>query len=152
MVDFIHHSEKFSDARWEDPPERLRVLNVLLELVERAEPIPVAAAVSLEDYNALTVEEQRMCRHPYYLAFQTVTSNLGFAVGSKDLAMKGERARADVEADKKGLPRGRVGLHHTRKGLDGLREVPWLHRVLRKNCGMYSSVQTCSDIGWLPTR
>ncbi len=104
MVDFIHHSEKFSDARWEDPPERLRVLNVLLELVERAEPIPVAAAVSLEDYNALTVEEQRMCRHPYYLAFQTVTSNLGFAVGSKDLAMKGERARADVEADKKGLP------------------------------------------------
>jgi hypothetical protein len=104
MVDFIHHSEKFSDPRWEDQAERLRVLKVLLEVVERAEVIPVAAAVSLNDYNNLTPEQQGMCRDPYYLAFQTVTSNLGFAAGSKDLRMKGDRARADMEADKRGLP------------------------------------------------
>src|SRR6202044_3550657 len=104
MTDFIHHSEKFSDSRWEDQSERLRVLNILLEVIERAEAIPVAAAVSLKDYNGFTVEQQKMCRDPYYLAFQTVTSNLGFAVGSKDLGIKVERARADVEADKKGLP------------------------------------------------
>jgi len=102
MADFIHHSEKFSDSRWANQSERLRVLDVLLEVIERTEAIPVAAAVSLKDYNSLSLEEQRMCRAPYYLAFQTVTSNLGFAAGSKDLGIKVEKARADVEADKKG--------------------------------------------------
>jgi hypothetical protein len=104
MVDFVHHSEDFSDARWGNQAERLRVLNLLLEIIERAEAIPVAAAVSLADYSRLTPEQQLMCRDPYYLAFQAVTSNLGFAAGSVDLGIKVDRARADVEAEKLGLP------------------------------------------------
>ncbi|MGH9712225.1 MAG: hypothetical protein ACRD5M_02890 [Candidatus Acidiferrales bacterium] len=104
MVDFIHHAEDFSAPRWGNQLERLRVLNLLLEVIERSEAIPVAAAVSLSDYNNLTLEQQRMCRDPYYLAFQAVTSNLGFAAGSKDLSTKVRRARADVDAEKKGLP------------------------------------------------
>lgn len=104
MVDFVHHSEKFSDSRWANQLERLRVLNLMLNVIERSDAIPVAAAISLNDYKNLTLEQQRKCRDPYYLAFQTVTSNLGFAVGSKDLSIKIERARADVDAEKKGLP------------------------------------------------
>ena len=68
----------------------MRILNLLLTIIGRTEAIPVAAAVSLQDYNELTPEQQRLCRDPYYLAFQAVTSNLGFAVGSKDPGLKVE--------------------------------------------------------------
>jgi hypothetical protein len=104
MVDFVHHSEDFSDRRWEEHDERMRILNQLLSMIERTQAMPVAAAVSLKEYNELTIEQQRMCRDPYYLAFQAVTSNLGFAVGSKDLGLKVEKARLDVIAEQMGLP------------------------------------------------
>jgi Protein of unknown function (DUF3800) len=88
MTDFVHHSEKFSDARWENSEERKRIFLHLLSIIERAEVIPIAASVVLEDYNGLTEEEQKLCRGPYYLAFQAVTSNMGFAAGSLDLNSK----------------------------------------------------------------
>ena len=103
MVDFVHHSERFRDARWADRHERIRVLKLLLSIVEKAEVMPVGAAVDLADFRQLTTEQKRRCRHPYYLAFQAVTTNLGFAVGSRDLSAKVSRARADVEREREGL-------------------------------------------------
>ncbi len=104
MADFVHHAEGFSDSRWKDRSERLRVLQLLLALVETAKVIPVAAAVNLPDFNSLTEDQQKWCRDPYHLAFQVVTSNLGFAVGSKDLSINLEKAREDVEAEREGRP------------------------------------------------
>jgi hypothetical protein len=104
MTDFVHHTEKFSDGRWENQEERIRILNLLLRVIEGAEVIPVGAAVVLKDYNELTFEQQRACRSPYYLAFQAVTSNMGFAAASMDLGMKVAKAQADVEAEKANLP------------------------------------------------
>lgn len=104
MVDFVHHNEKFSDPRWEDQNERNRVLDLLLSIIRKAEAIPVGAVVVLKDYNELTPEQQSACRSPYYLAFQAVTSNMGFAAASIDLSMGIARAQADMEAEKKNLP------------------------------------------------
>lgn len=104
MTDFIHHTQKFSDTRWEDQGERVRVLGLLLKIVEKVDPIPIGAAVDLRDYRALTLEQQKKCKSPYYLAFQTVTSNIGFCAGSIDLTLGIERARDDMLREKAGLP------------------------------------------------
>lgn len=104
MVDFIHHNEDFSDKRWEDQDERNRVLGLLLRTIEKVDVIPVGAAVVLDDYNSLTVEQRNKCRSPYYLAFQTVTSNMAFAAASIDLELGKERAKTDMEREQAGLP------------------------------------------------
>jgi hypothetical protein len=88
MVDFVHHTEDFSDKRWEDEQERIRIITHLLAIIERAGVIPIAASIKLKDYNDLTEEQKKLCRSPYYLAFQAVTSNLGFAAASIDLEQK----------------------------------------------------------------
>jgi hypothetical protein len=96
MTDFLHRSERFSDARWEDEQERMRVLRLLLEIIQRAEVIPIGASVNLKHYNALTNEQKTLCRSPYYLAFQAVTSNMGFAAASIDLDQKLTAAKRAV--------------------------------------------------------
>lgn len=111
MKDFVHHTEKFSGRRWEEQYERNRVLDLLLSIVKKAEVIPIGAVVVLKDYYGLTPEQQERCRHPsridrgpYYLAFQGVTANIAFTAGSINLNSGIERARADVEREKAGLP------------------------------------------------
>jgi len=109
MTDFVHHSEKFSkkiygSSRWEDRAERNRVLELLLGIIQRADVIPVGASVFLKDYNGLTSDQQSVCKGPYYLAFQAVTSNMGFAVASMDLSMEVAKAKADWGAANAGLP------------------------------------------------
>lgn len=104
MSDFVHHSEKFSAMRWENQDERNRVLGLLLRIIERVDVIPIGAAVSLKDYNGLTPEQQSKCRSPYYLAFQAVTSNMGFAAASIDLSLGIKRAEEDMKREEVGLP------------------------------------------------
>lgn len=103
MVDFVHHNEDFSDKRWEDQDERNRVLGLLLRTIAKVDVIPVGAAVVLDDYNSLTVGQRNKCRSPYYLAFQTVTSNMAFAAASIDLELGKERAKTDMEREQAGL-------------------------------------------------
>jgi hypothetical protein len=104
MTDFVHHSERFSSRRWEDRTERSRVLDLLLNIIKKADVIPIGATVVLKDYKELTREQQSLCKSPYYLAFQAVTSNMGFAAASMDLSMEIAKAKADVEAENAGLP------------------------------------------------
>jgi hypothetical protein len=104
MTDFIHHTEEFSARRWEDQNERIRVLELLLSIIKRAEVIPIGAAVVLKDYHGLTANQRELCRDPYYLAFQAVTANIAFAAASIDLSLRIERAKADIEREKAGLP------------------------------------------------
>lgn len=88
MTDFVHQSEDFRNSRWKDEKERKRVFLHLLAIIERAEVVPIGATVVLGDFNALTEEQKKMCRDPYFLAFQAVTSNMGFAAAIMDLDAK----------------------------------------------------------------
>jgi hypothetical protein len=88
MTDFLHHSERFSDSRWKDRNERKRILLHLLAIIERAEVVPIGASVVLKDFNGLTEEQKKLCGNPYFLAFQAVTSNMGFAAAIIDLDEK----------------------------------------------------------------
>lgn len=85
MVDFVHHKEKFLDQRWHSLDERRRVLGVLLETIRPTNVIPVAAAVSLRDFNGLTPEQQNKLESPYHIAFQEVTFNLASAAANQAL-------------------------------------------------------------------
>lgn len=96
MTDFVHHTEKFSGHRWENQAERSRNLDLLLGIIKRADLIPIGASVVLKDYYALTSAQQSACKSPYYLAFQAVTSNMGFAAASIDLSMKREKAEKAI--------------------------------------------------------
>jgi hypothetical protein len=107
MKDFVHHSKAFSDARWEKWEERERILTGLVSILHDVHAIPVAASVVLSDYNALTPDQKGRCKSPYHLAFQAVTSNMGFAAASIDLEAKLAKAleayRQNVELDEKSL-------------------------------------------------
>lgn len=85
MTDFVHHKERFSDYRWHSPDERKRVLRLFLNVIERANIIPVSAAVYLRDFNGLTEDQRKKLVSPYHVAFQEVTFNLGFAAANRAL-------------------------------------------------------------------
>ena len=78
MTDFVHHTENFK-CGWESEDKRIGVLLRLLAAIERAEVMPVAASVLLQDFKSLTPEQQARLRHPYFIASQEVTSHLAFA-------------------------------------------------------------------------
>lgn len=78
MTDFVHQTEGFKDG-WDSEDKRLQVLVRLLGAIERAEVMPVGASVVLQDFKSLTAEQQSKLRHPYFIAFQEVTSHLAFA-------------------------------------------------------------------------
>jgi hypothetical protein len=101
MTDFVHHAEAFSDSRWEKWEERERILSGLLSILEDVHAVPIAAAVVLTDYNALSQELKARCKSPYHLAFQAVTGNMGFAAASTDLDAKMATA---LQAYKDNLP------------------------------------------------
>lgn len=82
MTDFVHHTEKFSDPRWESICERKRILSLLLETIRPCNVIPVAAGVSLRDFNSLTPAQQTQLVSPYHVAFQEVTFNIAFAAAN----------------------------------------------------------------------
>jgi len=85
MADFVHHNEDFSDRRWESLDERKRVLSLFLDALEQAHVIPVAAAVSLKDFNGLSKEHQGKLVSTYHVAFQEVTFNIAFAAANRSL-------------------------------------------------------------------
>lgn len=85
MVDFVHHTENFSDIRWESETERLRVLGLLLAVVKPAVVVPAAASVFLPDFYSLTKEQQKGLVSPYHVAFQEVTFSIAFATANKAL-------------------------------------------------------------------
>ena len=110
MTDFLHHSERFNDPRWKDLNERKRILLHLLAIIDRANVVPIGASVVLRDFSGLTEDQKRLCRSPYFLAFQAVTSNMGFAAAIMDLdekqavalkAMEENRELEDNEFDSK---------------------------------------------------
>ena len=77
MTDFVHHKKQFKD--WDSPQRRLVVLGNLLKVIKKANVIPIAAAVVLKDFNSLTAEQQSQLKGPYYVAFQQVSFQIGFA-------------------------------------------------------------------------
>jgi Protein of unknown function (DUF3800) len=85
MTDFIHHTENFSDKRWESGDERKRILSLFLDATKSAKVIPVSAAISLRDFYGLTMEQQKQLVSPYHVVFQQVTFDIGFAVVNKAL-------------------------------------------------------------------
>ena len=85
MTDFVHHTEDFSDKRWESADERKRVLGLFLEAIKEANVIPVSAAVSLRDFNGLTKAQRDQLESPYHVAFQEVTFNIAFAAANRAL-------------------------------------------------------------------
>ena len=82
MKDFVQYKEKFKNERWKDPNERLRVLNLMLPIIQEAEVVPIGASVLLKDYWDLPEDCRSTLRSPYYIAFQEVTGNIGFAFTS----------------------------------------------------------------------
>lgn len=104
MADFVHHTEDFSSPRWEDQTERMKILNPLLDIIAKAEVIPIGAVVNLKDYRGLSTEQKRKCKGPYYLAFQAVTSNIAFCAASIDLDIRKRRAKEDMEREANGVP------------------------------------------------
>jgi hypothetical protein len=85
MVDFVHHKEDFLDPRWHSAEERKRVLGLLLDALKATNIVPIAAAVSLRDFNGLSKEQQKKLTSPYYVAFQEVTFNLASAAANRAL-------------------------------------------------------------------
>jgi Protein of unknown function (DUF3800) len=80
MTDFVQHTEKFSDKRWEDPQERVRILNLLLLVISKWDVIPVGCSVVHADFQELTENQKtKFGNSPYYLAFQEVTANIVWA-------------------------------------------------------------------------
>jgi hypothetical protein len=91
MTDFVHHTEDFSDKRWESAKERERILGLFLEAIGETHVIPVGAAVILKDFNELSEDHKGQLVSPYYVAFQSVTLNLGFATANKCLLTASRR-------------------------------------------------------------
>ena len=85
MTDFVHHSEEFSDKRWESQDERSRVLELFLDAIKHANVIPVSASVSIKDFKGLTDDQRRKLESPYHVAFQEVTFNIASAAANKAL-------------------------------------------------------------------
>jgi hypothetical protein len=83
MTDFVHHTEDFSDKRWESEDERARILTLFLDAIETAKVIPVSASVALTDFNELTEDQRTRLVSPYHIAFQEVTFNIAFAAANK---------------------------------------------------------------------
>ncbi len=99
MKDFVQYKENFEDARWRDPNERLRVLNLLLPIIQEADVIPIGASVLLKDYWNLPEDCRNELRSPYYVAFQEVTGNMGFAFANLALS----NAESDDEFHRSGV-------------------------------------------------
>lgn len=91
MTDFVHHTEDFSDERWESEDERKRVLALFLDAMKSANVIPVSAAISLRDFNGLTELQRGRLVSPYHVVFQQVTFDIGFAVVNKALQTAKQR-------------------------------------------------------------
>src|SRR6266581_2225647 len=97
MTDFVHHSEKFRSERWGDENERVRILNLLLPIIQEAEVMPIGASVVLRDYNSLSdAQKKKLGNSPYYVAFQEVTLNIGFAVSLLAVTEASDPANAKV--------------------------------------------------------
>lgn len=70
MKEFAHFRGQFRG--WSEADRKL-LFGELIKHIREAQPQPIGAIVSLEDYSTLTPTQQSSFRDPYYLGFQTAT-------------------------------------------------------------------------------
>lgn len=70
MKEFAHFAGQFSG--WSEPDRRL-LFGTLVGYIRETRARPIAAIVSLRDYESLTPQQQSHFADPYYVAFQTAT-------------------------------------------------------------------------------
>lgn len=80
MTDFNGFRGQFENWRSESDHKRMNFLEQAINIIEKANPTPVGAIVSVEDFRSLRPDQQAQLRDPYFVAFQECTYQLAFAV------------------------------------------------------------------------
>jgi len=82
MKDFAHSKNQFECLKGREP-ERKILYKRLMEVIREADPIPIGAIVSIDDYRTLTPKQQTALggpqRYPYYLCFQICAQGAALA-------------------------------------------------------------------------
>jgi hypothetical protein len=83
MKEFAHFQGQFEHGWKEDELKRQKLFGQLVKAIVDAEPTPMGAIVSIEDFKSLTKCQQDSFDDPYFVAFQCITK--GAALTACDL-------------------------------------------------------------------
>lgn len=89
MMHFAARAKQFSDPRWKEKERREKLLAALLDVIERANVVPIGAVINVPDFNSLNAAQRKVLggekEEPYFVVFQSCTRELALAAALSEV-------------------------------------------------------------------